>query len=60
MTIDIASIDAWLVGDRDKAKILQDGVDVTLPETRGFGVALKGSSKKEDVFIRCRGGVRGV
>jgi hypothetical protein len=55
VTIDIASIDAWLVGDRDKAKILQYGVDVTLPETRGFSVALKGSSNKEDVSIRCRG-----
>jgi hypothetical protein len=55
VTIDIASIDAWLVGGRDKPKILQDGVDVTLPETMGFGVALKGSLNREDVSVRYRG-----
>jgi hypothetical protein len=54
VTIDIASIDAWLVGGRDKPKILQDGVDVTLPETMGFGVALKGSLNREDVSVRYR------
>jgi hypothetical protein len=43
VAIDIASIDAWLVGGRDKPKILQDGVNMTFLETRGFGVALKGS-----------------
>jgi hypothetical protein len=54
MTIDIASIDAGLAGGRYKPKV-EDGVDVTLLETRGFGVALEGSSNREDVSVWYRG-----
>jgi hypothetical protein len=39
----------------EKEPILQDGVDVTLLETRGFGVALKDSLNREDMSIRYRG-----
>jgi hypothetical protein len=55
MTVSIASIDAGFVGGRDEPKVLQDGVDVTLPETRGFGVTLVGSSNREDVSVWYRG-----
>jgi nickel-dependent lactate racemase len=38
VTIDNASIDAVLVGGRDKTQVLQDGCNVTFSETRGFGM----------------------
>jgi hypothetical protein len=50
VTIDIASIDVGLVGDGDRPEVLQNGVDVTLPETRGFGVPLEGANR-EDVYV---------